>query len=327
MNDTPFTKEELAQTIDKIPDIKTSTGRVRLHQGWWRVNILNEKAGINPVSKNENVCNTITGGNISSKNFLTKNTVKVLEQVLADRNSKNVGMINLDRLYNNLLSSQPLCFNFFAEFEIDKTLGLQVLKTFWPDVTVLNKVVFEYSPPENYTKDGSAFDVGFDVMFGDKTGFIGLECKYTDTFSFKPSTSPIFYGDVGNKNHEVFYSVYSSCKSSFNCDYFDFVKNKQYNQLFRSQLMAEAMEQNKRFDIVKTGLFCYQNDEVTIASTKEFASMLADGKFKIITYGEFFEAVQRLELSWEQREWTMLLWARYCGLILSENVYNQLLGE
>ncbi len=46
--------------------------------------------------------------------------------------------------------------------------------------------------------------------------------------------------------------------------------------------------------------------------------------FSTITYKDFLENVQRLDLDWEKREWTMLLWARYCGTILSEAVNEQL---
>jgi hypothetical protein len=46
--------------------------------------------------------------------------------------------------------------------------------------------------------------------------------------------------------------------------------------------------------------------------------MLIDPKsFKIITYGNFIEKIQRLDLTWHQGEWTMLLWVRYCATVLS----------
>ena len=42
-----------------------------------------------------------------------------------------------------------------------------------------------------------------------------------------------------------------------------------------------------------------------------------------MTYSDYFEYIQKLDLTWQQRELVMMLWARYCGLPLSENVINQ----
>lgn len=326
IDNTPFTKEELEGKFGPVPNNSKEIKRVRIHQGWWRLNVLNKIAGQHPIKKEDTVCNTMYNGEITGANFLTKNTFKIVQQTLTERTEKDGGKIEETRLFNNLLSSQPLCFNFFAELEYDKELGLQVLQTWWSDLTKLNKVLFEYSPPINYTKDGSAFDIAFDVQFGEKRGFIGLECKYTDTFSYKPQKSSIFYGDIGNKNHEIYTEVFNSNKKAFKADYFDFVKSKKYNQLFRNQLMAEAMLENNAFDIVKTGLFCFEKDSEAISSGNEFSSMLSKGKdtFNVITYADFIDKIQQLNLTWEQREWTMLLWTRYCGFQLSEGVNEQL---
>jgi len=322
----PFTKEELKAKFGPIPENTKDIKRVRLHQGWWRLNVLNKVAGEHPTNKGDTVCNTMYNGDETGINFLTANTFKIVKQTLAQRTEKDGGKIEENRLYNNLMSSQPLCFNFFAELEFNKELGLKVLQSWWSEITKLNKVMFEYSPPVNYTKDGSAFDVAFDVQFGDKRGFIGLECKYTDTFSYKPQKSSIFYGDFGNKNHETYTQVFNSNIKAFKAGYFDFVKSKKHNQLFRNQLMAESILENNDFDIVKTGLFCFEKDNEAVSTGKEFQSMIANGEdmFTVITYSDFINKAQQLNLTWEQREWTMLLWARYCGLQLSEAINNQL---
>ena len=326
---TPFTKEDLKENFEGIPDNIESIKRVRVHQGWWRLNILNQKAGQHPIRKNDTVCNTIRDGEISGANFLTENTLKVVKNTLQNRLSDDGGKIEEGRLYNNLLSSQPLCFNFFAELELNKELGVKILQNWWSDITKLNEVLFEYSPPINYTKDGSAFDIAFDVQFGSKRGFIGLECKYTDTFSYKPQKSKVYYGDKENKNYSTYLEIFNSNKKAFKADYFDFVLNKDYNQLFRNQLMAESILNNSdnKFEVVKTGLFCYEQDEKAIQSGLKFQSMLSkvEKTFSIITYKDFIESTQKLDLSWEERGWVMLLWARYCGMKLSENIYNQLL--
>jgi len=307
-------KDERQQFLDSfgtIPDEAGLKRRIRIHQGWWRMNVLNEKAGKHPKDKDKNICNTIYYGIKNKKNFLTENIIKTVNQTMSDRQETDGGLIEQDRLYNNLLSSQPLCFNFFGELLVDNDFGLRVLQNWWPDLTELKKVFFEYAPKERYTNDNSAFDIAFEVVSGNQTGLIGLECKYTDTFSSTEYNKPA-YKEIFDK----------SC--SFSASYHD-LKASKYNQLFRNQLLAEALIQNNKYDFVRTGLFCYQLDNNAITTAQELKKMLIDpDSFNIITYSNFIENIQRLDLNWGQREWTMLLWARYCATVLSDPINEQI---
>jgi hypothetical protein len=193
----------------------------------------------------------------------------------------------------------------------DKEFGLKVLQLWWPDVTKLNDIFFEYAPVEKYTNDNSAFDVAFDVLSGQQRVLIGLECKYTDSFSQTPYK-------------KISYELIFQKSSSFNTSY-EQLTTPEFNQLFRNQLLAESLLQNKKYDIIRTGLFCYHEDKAALNTAMKFREKLNDKKsFEIITYQDFLEKIQKLDLTWEQREWTMLLWARYFGLILSENTLYQL---
>lgn len=301
--------------IERFGPIPSETGfkkRMRLHQGWWRTNVLGEDPGLHPKIDTEKICNTISSGNVSKKNFLTSNTILSVEQTLSDRKEQEAGLMEQDRLFNNLLSSQPLCFNFFAELNADKEFGLSVLKSFYPNLTKLKRVIFEYAPIEKYTKDNSAFDIAFEVEEYDKVGLIGWECKYTDSFSTteydKPSYRDLF------KNSSTFIGD------------FDTLKKSKTNQLFRNQLIAEGLLQNKKYSFVFTGLFCYQDDNNAIETAQEFQKLLSkdNSNFKIITYADFIRNIQMLNIDWKQREWTMLLWARYCATVLSDTTIKQL---
>ena len=149
---------------------------MRFHQGWWRAFVLNEDEGNNPVRAGEKVCNTILNGidDASRKNFLSEQILKSVLLTIEERKKAGSGIIEENRLYNNLLSSQPLCFNFFGELKTDNDLALKVLQQFWPELTEVRTVMFEYAPEENYTNDNSAFDVAFDVMIGSQNGLVGL---------------------------------------------------------------------------------------------------------------------------------------------------------
>jgi hypothetical protein len=309
-----LTQEERQKLLERFGTIPNETGlkhRIRIHQGWWRMNVLNEEPGEHPKDKSDNVCNTINDGIVTKKNFLTANAIKAVDTTIEGKQKTDGGLLEQDRLYSNLMSSQPLCFNFFGELMADMDFGLKVLQNWWPKLTELKKVIFEYAPNECYTDDNSAFDIAFEVAIGDDLGLIGLECKYTDTFSSTEYDKPA-YREIFEKSRS-FAASYNELKAS------------KYNQLFRNQLIAEALLQHNKYKFVKTGLFCYQQDQSAINTAQGLQKMLFNpDSFTIITYSDFIEAVQRLELGWQKREWTMLLWARYCATVLSEAVYEQL---
>ena len=302
----------LNERFGPVPNETGLKKRMRLHQGWWRTNVLSEEPGQHPKIETERICNTIINGETSKKNFLTISSISSVEQTITDRKEQESGLMELDRLFNNLLSSQPLCFNFFGELNVDKKFGLSVLNTFYPNLTKLRRVIFEYAPVEKYTKDNSAFDIAFEVEENDTVGLIGWECKYTDTFSAteydKPSYKELFSKSV-----------------SFIGD-FDELKKSKTNQLFRNQLIAEGLLQNKKYSFVYTGLFCFQDDSSAIETAKEFQNLLnkENSNFMIVSYSDFIRNVQMLNIEWKHREWTMLLWARYCATILSNETVKQL---
>jgi hypothetical protein len=303
-------KNKLTKLIGNLPLESGFKKKMRIHQAWWRTFVLVEEPGQHPVRKNETIGNTILYGRIDRKNFLSQNIIDAVEETIQERKVAKSGILEEDRLFNNLLSSQPLCFNFFGELKKDTVLALRVLQCFYPELTEVLNVKFEFAPDEKYTNDNSAFDVAFEVMAGDKKGLLGIECKYTDFFSPK------------KYDREEYLRIYNKSRNTiFMAPYKNFIVSK-FNQLFRNQLIGEALVQNKEYDFIFTGLFCHQSDNEAQNIAAEFQSMLKDGKskFRVITYREYLETIQQLDISWEQRELSMLLWARYCGMKLSEEV-------
>lgn len=304
-------RDELLRFIGSFPLESSFKTRMRFHQGWWRTCVLVEQEGVRPHNHNEKVCNTLINGEFSKKNFLSQNIILAVEQTIMERKLAKKGIIEEDRLFNNLLSSQPLCFNFFGEFKNDLKFALLVLRQFWPEIQEVGKVIFEFAPQENYSKDNSAFDVAFEVRIGEKLGLIGLECKYTDTFS------------KTEYDRKEYRQLFSNAKGAFLADYDIFI-TAEFNQLFRNEMLAEGLIQNSKYDFVYTGLFCHPVDDGAIKTGEKFKQMLNmnDKSFKVITYKEFIERMQQLDISWEHRELSMLLWSRYCGMKLSELAFH-----
>jgi hypothetical protein len=234
-------KDKLNKLIGRLPLESGFKKRMRFHQAWWRTFVLVEEPGNHPVRKNETIGNTILNGRINCKNFLSQNIIDVVEETIQDRKIAKSGIIEEDRLFNNLLSSQPLCFNFFGELKNDLVLALKILQCFYPELTEVVSVKFEFSTEEKYTNDNSAFDVAFEVMVGENKGLLGIECKYTDSFSPK------------EYDKQEYLHIYNENKGgTFVAPYKNFIASK-FNQLFRNQLIGEALVQNKKYDFVLTG--------------------------------------------------------------------------
>lgn len=299
----------LKEIIGRLPKESGFKKRMRFHQGWWRAFVLAEEQGDHPIREGEPIGSTIHQGENSGKNFLSENIRRAVDETIHERKETGTGIIEEERLFNNLLSSQPLCFNFFGELKIDTGLALRVLRCFYPDLTSVDRVIFEYAPEENYTNDNSAFDVAFEVTRGDELGLIGFECKFTDTFS------------QGEYNREEYREIYR--RSNIFCrEYRDYI-SRRYNQLFRNQLMAEAALLHQKYDFVFTGLFCHRDDERAMEIGDEFREMLnSETLFRVITYQTYIEEIQQLPLNWPQRELVMMLWARYCATRFSDNVFE-----
>ncbi len=93
-------------------------------------------------------------------NYLS-GTIKevVRREVISSRN--NGKLYGSPRIFNNLLSSQPLCFNLFAELQQDLNLATRVFQQLCPDrIAVVTAIEFEHSPSRGnlkYTGDSSAF--------------------------------------------------------------------------------------------------------------------------------------------------------------------------
>ncbi len=283
--------------------------RMRLHQSWWRAFVLVEEEGIHPISKNEKIGSSILNGETSLTNFIDEYAVKAVQETLESRDEKSKGLISKERLFNNLLSSQPLCFNFFGRLKYNLPLATEVFQSYYQNIDEVTGIYFEFAPNAAQNGDNSAHDVAIEFVSTDgKRAYIGMECKYTEPFSPKEYSSDK-YKQIYNQS-EAFESQY------------DELINSKYNQLFRNQLIVESALIYKSYEIAYSGLFCYQQDENAKSKGKAFQKMLKNGdeRFKIITFAGMIETIQKMNIDWETREWSMLLWSRYCGTKLSEKL-------
>ncbi len=121
------------------------------------------------------------------KNFLTEYAFEYAKYRVEHK--KPYETIESDRLFNNLLSSQPMAFNLFCPLrqmlEESPERATNVIKAALPDYPIhkVTEVELEFIP-ENYTEligDKSAMDaiIRFEDEVG-KRGFIAVETKYSE---------------------------------------------------------------------------------------------------------------------------------------------------
>ena len=121
------------------------------------------------------------------KNFLTEHAFNYAKDRVEHK--ENYETIESDRLFNNLLSSQPMAFNLFCPLrqmrEKSPETATKVIKAALPNYPIhkVTEVALEFIPAnhEKLTGDKSAMDaiIRFEDEHG-KKGFIAIETKYSE---------------------------------------------------------------------------------------------------------------------------------------------------
>jgi len=141
--------------------------------------------------------------NETLNNYLSETIKEVVRREVIGNTNKGK-LFASPRIFNNLLSSQPLCFNLFAELQQDLLLATKVFHLLCPDrIAVVTAIKFEHSPGRGnpkYTGDSSAFDVYVEYLNGTgEKGFVGIEVKYHENLMNKSSTIKPRYFEVAEK--------------------------------------------------------------------------------------------------------------------------------
>lgn len=205
--------------------------KARLLQSLWRA----EKGYDYGLFKGKPLGNTLPmpWARDTLNNYLS-DTIKdvVRNEVLS--NSNKGKLYGKPRIFNNLLSSQPLCFNLFAELQQDLGLASKVFRTLCPHrVNTVTKIDFEYSPGRGdptYLGDNSAFDVYVEFLnHSNVKGFIGIEVKYHENLKNKPAEMKDRYFEVASQ------------MGCFKKESLDFLQISPLEQIWRDHLLAGSL--------------------------------------------------------------------------------------
>lgn len=174
-------------------------------------------------------------------NYLTDAIREVVRKEVMDRQKSQGKFFVRPRIFNDLLSSQPLCFNLFGELQQDLTLATDVFETLtFRRVGEVTGIEFEYSPGRGdgrYTGDNSAFDVyvTFRTAQGGR-GFIGIEVKYHENLQ----------GKAGQ--HRPRYEEVAKVMSCFKKNKLVQLKAQPLQQIWRDHLLAGSLRHADNFD-------------------------------------------------------------------------------
>ena len=164
------------------------TKKCRELQGEYREK-MGEPMGKGPFRNSPNYqINMLVNGEETGKNFVNEATFNYAKYRV--KNIKHNETINQYRLFNNMLSSQPMAFNLFCPFmqmlkEGKRETVTNIFKAIFPDKYIgkVTEVGLEYLDTEidKYLNDCTAMDAI--VRYNDTDGkpaFIAIETKYTD---------------------------------------------------------------------------------------------------------------------------------------------------
>ena len=200
----PLTDKELAAAycafaVDRVAskDVTEFKQRARWQQAWWREERrLPRGSHISPRSD----VPTPNGSRVeyesakkSGCNFLSDKIRDAVAFRLSYREASQT--LKEDRLWSDLLSSMPMCFNLFGELHgDDKRLGSAV-NALWPDHPgIVEDIRFEWSPGRRdpmYLNNRSAFDVAIHLQRPDGgRGVIGIETKYHEDIRREKAPDP-----------------------------------------------------------------------------------------------------------------------------------------
>ena len=165
------------------------TRKARLLQSYFRAEVLKEPMGVGPeLTSTSRFGNMLREGAITGKNFLNEDVFNYARKKVYQK--KDIKELNIDEysLFNNMLSSMPLCFNLFYPFKqaLD-THQACIHRAFrsifpWLPLQRVNRIHIEYIPlpVEDYIDDNTTFDAV--VLFEDedrRAGLLTVEVKYT----------------------------------------------------------------------------------------------------------------------------------------------------
>ena len=283
---------ERADVVPGRPQMTAFRRRLRYHQAMWR-EANGHPIGSQPIVPKDDKPSRLLGSRIpfeyaraTAANFLTGAAQDAVEARLAAKEPHQ--MLDARRLWADLLSSMPMCFNLFGELAADLALAERAVHAWWPGSQgEVVDVRFEHSPGRldpAYLGNRSAFDVAFMMDRGDGTkGIIGVETKYHERAK----------AETAKPSRLARYQEVAQSSGAFVADVADAVNGTPLLQVWLDHLLVLSMLQHDD-GVWRWGRFvlAYPEENRDFADvSNEYRALLVDrSTFRAVTIEELLEA-------------------------------------
>lgn len=263
-------------TKDYGPLVKTDNAfmaRCRYQQSKYRVEVLKEDYGAGPTpASTTRYGNYLINGEITGSNFISPAAFAYAKQRVRDKIIQPELTIDQYRLFNNMLSSMPLCFNLFSDLRdlllFDLAECTAVIKALFKEISWIDGVdyigvEFIPTPIDFYTGDKSAFDAI--IITKDsrmKKGLITIETKYTDIL-----------GNNNSSNNKLKDELIKRDKI-FTDEATERLLQKGYTQIYRNFLLTYAYSKRHLFSNFANVIISPEEDKESMRDCERVAKEL-----------------------------------------------------
>ncbi len=260
-------------TTYKVNSDTAFTAKYRKLQSDYRVNILKTPAGFGPyVNSTGKLCNMLVSGEKTGLNFISDSAFRFAKQKVLDKQINREMTIDEFRLFNNMLSSMPMCFNLFSDLRelllTNQDESSKIIKSIFKELDWIEEVTYidvEFIPVPiaDFTNDKSAFDAMILVKDSNgKKGLISIETKYTDLL-----------GSNTSKNTEIKDNLIEQNKI-FDIGLVNQLKVKGYKQIHRNYLLTYAYAKKNKFKHFANIIISPKDDTLSVKEIDQLKTHL-----------------------------------------------------
>jgi len=281
------------------------------------------------IYRNQNVyCNYILE-NSSFVNFMRNNQLKKDAEKELIEIKKRERLTDEKRLFENLLSSQPMAFNIFLPLKwYEFSVGNSVFKELFPFLNIkhLVDIKLEYVPGDEKEKkdriiniDNSCFDVYVEYKNNnDETGCIGIEVKYTEPFSQSD-----YWEETGYRKERYIKAIKEYSKQFFKKNEEKYLRPT-YNQLFRNQLIVEEVKAKFNMDCI-LAIVHSEGDVNCINTVAKFRKLIKlDNSCVSVSISQIVQSAIKASANYpEMKSLYKDIYKRYCNYDLLNKFWEE----
>jgi hypothetical protein len=284
------------------------TSKVRKSHSRYRVEVLKETDFGNGPNKSSpsKYGNILVDGEMSGKNFLLPEIFLYAKERV--ENKKGHETIDVYRLFNNMISSMPMCFNLFYPLKCmladdEETVTVIFQRVFSLPIRKVTAIEIEYvpNPIGHYLNDKSAMDAA--IFYNDYDGnecIIAIETKYVEKLGANPPANSQLHSitaeELGMFNAKGLQKVKESC-----------------SQIYRNFLLVEKFRLRNSLKESYTVILSPEENPYTASEVSNFKEYILPEyhyKIKHVSLEQFVDVLLNNSKG-EWKDWAIAFEQRY----------------